>query len=161
MNFIDFKTDQEMEENEIKDKILYAVEINKMIVKNYCRKSAEKKLIELKEAVSQFDKLFDKISRVGFPSCWGLGGGLNSWDSYEPLLVLKKIKVDSTHEKTRVLKGAIGINFLQIHFQLLWLVKTLFVERTYFNRIAAFILEFHKLVHSPKTNIEIWKKCRT
>ena len=82
-------------------------------------------------------------------------------DSYEPLLVLAKIKVDNTHEKTQVLKGAKMINFLQRNFQLLWLVKTLFVERPSFNRITAFRLEYHKLVHSPKTNIEIWKKCRS
>lgn len=60
INFIDSKKYQELEENEIKDKILYVVEINKMIVKNDCRKSTEKKLIELKGAVNQFDKLFDK-----------------------------------------------------------------------------------------------------
>ena len=47
-----------------------------MIVKNDCRKSIEKKPIELKEAVSQFDKSFDKIARACFPSCWGLGGGI-------------------------------------------------------------------------------------
>ena len=67
INFLDSKTDQELEENEIKDKILYAVEINKMIIKNDFRKSTEKKLIELKEAVNQFDKLFDKIARAGLP----------------------------------------------------------------------------------------------
>ena len=42
INFIDSKIDQELEENEIKDRILYAVEINKMIVTNYCRKSTKK-----------------------------------------------------------------------------------------------------------------------
>ena len=131
-----------------------------MIVKNDCRKFTEKKLIELKEAVNQFDNLFDKIARAGLPSCWGLRGSLLSWDSYKPLLVLEKSEVDNTHEKTQFVNGATVINFLQRHFQLLWLVKTLFAERPYFNRITTFKLEYHKLVHSPNTNIEIWKKCR-
>ena len=98
IDFINSKIDQELEENEIKDRILYAVEINKMIVKNDYRKATEKKLMEIKEAVSQFDKLFDKITRAGLPSCWGVGGSLLSWDSYENLLVLKKSKVYNTHQ---------------------------------------------------------------
>ena len=49
-----------------------------MIVKNDYRKATEKKLIEIKEAVSQFDKSLDKVTRAGLPSCWGLGGGLLS-----------------------------------------------------------------------------------
>ena len=52
IDFINCKTDQELEENEIKDRILYAVDIDNMIVKNDYRKSIEKKLIEIKEAVS-------------------------------------------------------------------------------------------------------------
>ena len=83
-----------------------------------------------------------------------------SWDSYEPLLVLVKSNVDNTHEKTQVLKGETIINFFQRHFQLLWLVKTLFAERPSFNKIIAFRLEYHKLVYSPKTNVEILKKCK-
>ena len=90
-------------------------------------------MIEIKEAVSQFDKSLDKLTRASLPSCWALGGGLLSWDSYENLLVLTKSKVDNTHEKTQVLKGATMINFLHRHFQLLWLVKTLFTERPYYN----------------------------
>ena len=76
IDFIDSKIDQELEENWIKDNILYAVEINKMIVKNDCRKSAERKLIELKEAVNKFNNLLNKRAREGFPSCWGLGGSI-------------------------------------------------------------------------------------
>ena len=70
-----------------------------MIVKNDHRKATEKKFIEIKEAVSQFDKWLEKLTREGLPSCWALGGGLLSWNSYENLLVLTKIKVRNTHEK--------------------------------------------------------------
>ena len=43
IDFINSKTDQELEENEIKDRTLCVLEINKLIVKNACRKSTEKK----------------------------------------------------------------------------------------------------------------------
>ena len=68
IDFIDSKSDQELEENDIKDRILYAVEINKLIVKNTCRKTTEKKLAEIKEPVNRFDNLYEKRARVGFPS---------------------------------------------------------------------------------------------
>ena len=100
IDFIDSKTDQELEENEIKDMISCVVEINKLIVKNNCRNTIEKKLREIKESVNKFDNLYDKRTRVGLPSCWGLGGSILSWESYEPLLVLAKRKVDNTYEKT-------------------------------------------------------------
>ena len=117
-------------------------------------------MIEIKEAVSQFDKSLEKSTRAGLPSCWAIGGGILSWDSYENLLVLTKIKVDNTHEKTQVLKGEMMINFLHRHFQLLGLVKTLLTETPYYNRITALRLEYHNLIHSPGTRVEIWKKCR-
>ena len=44
IDFIDSKMDQELEENEIKNRILYALEINKMIVKNDYRKATKEKL---------------------------------------------------------------------------------------------------------------------
>ena len=99
-----------------------------MIVKNTCRKTTKKKLAEIKEAINKFDNLYDERARAGFPSCWDLKGSILSWDSYESLLVFAKIKVDNTHEKTQILKGTTVINFLQRHFQLLWMVKTLFTE---------------------------------
>lgn len=74
---------------------------------------------------------------------------------------MEKIKVDNKPEKTQVLKWETMINFLQKHFQLLWLVKTLFTEGPSYNRITAFKLEYHNLTHSPETKINIWKKCRT
>jgi len=39
-------------------------------------------------------------------------------------------------------------------------VKKLFAERPSFNIITTLRLEYHRLVHSLKKNIEIWKKCR-
>ena len=98
IDFIDSKSDQELEENYMQDRILYAVETNKMIVRNDFRKATEKNLMEIKEAISQYDKLFDKITRVGPPSCWGVEGNILPWSSYENLLILKKSKVDNRHE---------------------------------------------------------------
>ena len=93
IDFNNYKTHQELEEYDIKYYISYVVQINKLIVKNYCRKTIEKKLIEIKEEVNKFDNLYEKRAREGLPSCWGLGGTLLSWYSYEPLLVLEKRKV--------------------------------------------------------------------
>ena len=45
IDFIDSKTYQELEENDIKDRILYDVDIKKFIVKNDCRKTIEKKVV--------------------------------------------------------------------------------------------------------------------
>ena len=100
IDFINSKLDQELEENYMQDRLLYAVEINKMIVRNDLRKAAENKLMEIKEAISQFDKSFDKMTRVGWPSCCGAEGNLFPWNYYENLLVLTKIKVNNRHEKT-------------------------------------------------------------
>lgn len=44
IDFINSKTYQVLEENEIKDRTLCVLEINKLIVKNACRNSVEKKL---------------------------------------------------------------------------------------------------------------------
>ena len=52
------------------------------------------------------------------------------------------------------------VNFLQRHFQLLWMVKTLFSERPSYDWIIAFKLEYHNLTHSSRTKVEIWKKWR-
>jgi len=65
----------------MQDRMLYALEINKMIVRNDLRKAAEKNFMEIKEAVSQFDKAFDKMTRVGLPSCWGAEGNIFPWSS--------------------------------------------------------------------------------
>ena len=48
---------------------MYAVDINKLIVKNTCRKTTEKRLTEIKEALNKFDNLYDKRAREGLPSC--------------------------------------------------------------------------------------------
>ena len=67
----------------------------------------------------------------------------------------EKRKIDNTHEKIAVLKGPTVVNFLHRNFQLLWMVKTLLIERPSFTRITDFRLEYHKLVNYPKTNIEV------
>ena len=46
--------------------------------------------MEIKEAVSQFDKTFDKMTRIGLPSCWGAKGNILPWNSYENALIMTK-----------------------------------------------------------------------
>ena len=53
------------------------------------------------------------------------------------------------------------VNFLQRHFQLLWMVKTLITERPTYSQIISFKLEYRNLKNSPATKNEIWKKCKT
>ena len=38
--------------------------------------------------------------------------------------------------------------------------KKNFTEGPSYNQFTAFRLEYHNLTHSPRTKIEIWKKCR-
>ena len=78
-----------------------------------------------------------------------------SWETYETLLVEEKGKIDNTHEKTTVLKGTTIVNFLHKDFQLLWMVKTLFLDKPTYTRIIYFRLEHHKLLHAPNTNVEL------
>ena len=69
IDFINSKIDQELEEHEIKDRKLCVLVINKLIVKNSCMKSAEKKLTEIKQVVNRFDNIFEKRTKAGLPSC--------------------------------------------------------------------------------------------
>ena len=69
IDFVNSKTYQELGENEIKDRTLCVLEINKFIVKNACRKSTEKKLTEIKKVVDKFNTMFDKRTSAGLPSC--------------------------------------------------------------------------------------------
>ena len=75
-----------------------------MIIRNDLRNTAEKKLMEIKEAVSQFDKSFEKMTRVGLPSCWGAEGNLFQWNSYENLLILTKTKLITGMKRLMCLK---------------------------------------------------------
>ena len=146
--------------HEINDRTLCVLEINKVIVKNAYRTSGEKKLENIKKEVDKFNTMFDKRTREGLPSHWDIQGNLLSRETYETLLVEEKSKIDNTHEKTVVLKGTTIVNYLHKHFQLLWMVRTLFLDKPTYTKIIAFILEHHKLVHAPKKNVELRKKCR-
>ena len=132
-----------------------------MIIRNDLRKFAEKRLLGIKETVKNFDISFDKLTRIGLPSCWIEKGNIMSWKFYEDSLTLAKIKVDNRHEKTQILKGETVFNFLQRHFNLLWMVKTLFTERPTHSQVVAFMLEYHSFKNAPITQSELWKKCKT
>ena len=118
MNFINSKTDEELQEMGIQDRYFYAEEINKMIVKNDLLKASEKWLQVIKEVIKKFDISFDKLIRTGLPSCWKEGGEFMSWKFYEDQLVFAKSRADGRHEKTQILKGETVFNFLQRHFLL-------------------------------------------
>ena len=92
------------------------------------------------------------------PSCWTEKGNILTWKFYEDALTLAKSRADSRHEKTQVLKGETVFNFLQRHFNLLWMVKALFTERLTHNQAVAFRLEYLSYRNAPTTQSELWKK---
>ena len=57
-------------------------------------------------------------------------------ETYETLLVEAKSKIDSSHEKTTILKSSTIVNYFHRYFQLLWLVKTLFTKKPTYNQIT-------------------------
>lgn len=128
--FINSKSTSELKEHDMPERTLCAIDFNKMIVRNIYRNTAEKKINEMKEVVSKFNISFDKRVRAILPSYWDLQGNLVSWKKYETLLVEAKRKVDNTHEKTTVLKGATIVNYLNKYFKLLWMVKIMFTDKT-------------------------------
>ena len=69
------------------------------------------------------------------------------WKTYETFLVEAKRKVDNTHEKAAVLKGATIVNYLNKYFKLLWMVKTLFTNNPTYSRIT-----------TCRITLEKWKK---
>lgn len=160
IDFINSKSTSELKEHDVPDKTLCAIHLNKMIVRNIYRNTAEKKINEMKEAVSKFNILFDKRVRVGLPSCWDLQGNLLPWKTYETLLVEAKRKVDNTHEKIAVLKGATIVNYLNKDFKLLWMVKNLFTDKPTYSRITTCRIALDKLEEAPKSNVPLWRKCK-
>ena len=101
--------------------------------------------------MNKFDISFDKLTRIGLPSCWTEKGNILSWKFYEDSLILAKSKMDNRHEKTQILKGETVFNFLQRNFNLLWMVKTLFTEIPTHSQIVAFRLEYHSFKNSSTT----------
>ena len=126
INFINYKTTQELKNFMIEDRTRCVPEFNKMIIKNSYMKNIEKSLKEVKDAVLRFNVLFDKRKRAGFPYCWDQQGNILPWETFETLMVKEKSKIGDTHEKNVILKGATIVNFLHKDFQLLWIMKTLF-----------------------------------
>jgi len=83
-----------------------------------------------------------------------------SWKFYEDRLTLAKSKANNRHEKTQILKGETVFNFLHRHFNLLWMVKTLFTGKPTHSQIVAFRIEFQSFKNSSTTQNELWKKCK-
>lgn len=122
-------------------------------------KTTETKLTDIKEVVMKFNINFDKRTRVGLPSCWDQQGNLLPQDTYESLLVQSKTKIIYTHERTIVLKGTTILNYLHRYFQLLWLMRTPFVDKKTYNMIRNFKMAHTRFFKSPSLDTTIWKKC--
>jgi len=160
IDFINSKSTVELKEHDMPDITSCAIDFNKMIVRNIYRIIAEKKIKEIKEVVSKFNILFDKRVRAGLPSCWDLQGNFLPWKTYETLLVEAKSKVDNTHEKTIVLKGATIVNYLNKDFKVLRMVKTLFTDKPTYGRITTCRITLDKVDEAPKSNVPLWRKCK-
>ena len=160
IDFINSKSTTELKEHEMPDRTSCAIYFNKMIVRIIYRNTAEKKINEMKEAISKFNILFDKRVRDGLPSWWDLQGNLLPWKTYETLLVEAKSKVDNTHEKTTVLKGVTIVNYLNKEFKLLWMVKTLFTNKPTYGRIIACRIALDNLEEAPISNVPLWRMCK-
>jgi len=129
IDFINSKSTTELKEHDMPDRTSCVIYFKKMIVKNIYRNTNEKKINEMKEAVSKFNNMFDKRVRDGLLYCWDLQGNLLPWKTYETLLLETKRKADNTHENKTLLKGATVVNYLDKYFKLLWMVKTLFIYK--------------------------------
>lgn len=103
---------------------------------------------------------FDKRTRACFPSCWDQHGHLLPWETYETSVVEEKRKIGSTHERTTILKGETIVNYLQMDFKFLWLMRTLFIDKPTHRRITSFRMTHTRFVKSPSLNVAMWKKCR-
>ena len=160
IDFINSKSTAELKEHDMPDRTSCVIDFNKMIVRNIYMNTAEKKINEMKEVVSKFNILFNKKVRARLPSCWDLQGNLLPWKTYETLLVEAKSKVDNTHEKTTVLKGATIVKYLNKDFKLLWMVKTLFTDKPTYDRIIAYRITLDKLEEAPNSNVPLWRKCK-
>lgn len=130
-----------------------------MVQKKMYRKHAKSRLLEVKESVVAFNSKFDKRVKAGLPSCWVEQGILLSWEQYETLLVEAKSKTNSSHEKTTILKGATILNHLQRHFQLLWLVKTLFTNKPTYTKVTNLRMAYSRMPHCLVLELTLWKKC--
>ena len=112
----------------------------------------------IKEIIKKFDISFDKLTRIGLPSCWTERGEIMSWKFYEDQLIFAKSRADGRHEKTQVLKGETIFNFLQRNFLLLWMVKTLFTGNLTHSQVVAFTLEYHRYKNASTTQDKLWKE---
>lgn len=160
IDFINSKSIAELKEHEMPDRIACGIYFNKMIVRNIYRITTKKKIKGIKEEISIFNILFDKRVRARLPFCWDLQGNLLPWKTYETFPVEAKSKVDNTHERTTVLKGATIVNFLNKDFKLLWMVKTLFFDKLTYGRITTCRIAVDKLEEAPKSNVPLWRNCK-
>lgn len=71
-----------------------------------------------------------------------------------------KRKIDTSHEKTTVIKGATIVNYLHRDFQLLWLIRTMFTDQPNYSRITNFRMDHTTFFKSPSSDMTVLNKCR-
>ena len=81
-------------------------------MKNSYMKDVDRKLNELKGAVTLFNILSDKRMRVGLPSYQDQEVNLLPWETYDTLLMEEQSKIGNSNEKIVVLKGDTILNYL-------------------------------------------------
>ncbi len=59
-----------------------------------------------------------------------------------------------------MLKGITIVNYLEMDFQLSWLMRTLFVDKPTYRKITNFMMAHSKFDKNPSPNTTIWRKCR-
>lgn len=69
IDFINSKSIVEFKEHDMPDRTSCSIDFNKIIVRNIYRITTKKTIKKMKEAVSNFNILFDKRVRAGLPSC--------------------------------------------------------------------------------------------
>lgn len=108
----------------------------------------------------EFNVLFDKRTRVGLLSFWDQHENILPWETFETLLVEAKSKIGNTHENSVILNRATIVNFMLKYFQLLWMMKTLFLETPSYSKITDFGMAHVKLANCSSPNVDLWRKCK-
>lgn len=149
IKLINEKSLDELRAIDIIDRTSVIMEISKVIQNKEARDRIEECVSEPAKFVVAYNSNFDQRTRAGLPSCWDFQGHILPWVHYEQLLVEAKSKADSSHKNISTLKGRTIVNYLQRDFQLLWLVKTLFMAKPNYTKLTKLRMAYNALIHTP------------